>query len=56
MSTPFKMKGWPKWLGGKKKTKNLTGGRKWNITYKSTGTGKRRNKLISKLTFWNPRD
>ena len=54
--TPFKMKGWPKWLKGKKKTKNLTGDRKWNITRKSTGTSKRKSRFVAGLTFWDKKD
>ena len=55
----YTQKKWPKWLGGKgrknKKTRNLVTGRK-NVTYGSSGTSRRKSRLMAALTFWNPRD
>ncbi len=50
----YKMKGWPKLFGGKrrpkrKKTLNL-------VTGKKRHTQKRSNRFLAKLTFWDKTD
>ena len=54
----YTQKNWPKWLGGKGKsrsTRNLVTGRKTR-TFGSSGTSRRKSRFMAALTFWNPRD